>query len=129
MDAGQDENTIRWYVETEKGALYLVNRGNKVVDYLDLKPQDPDKIDWSENNMNCYHFKPDTEPQTDHKFAEGKHDICILRGTWDGRDAIVKKETDGEFEYFAFEVCGVTLHEYVMQHTYKEMSETTLKIM
>ncbi|GJX27503.1 hypothetical protein Tco_0233799 [Tanacetum coccineum] len=27
----------------------------------------------------------------DHKFAEGKHDICILRGTWDGRDAIVKK--------------------------------------
>ncbi|GJX98148.1 nucleic acid-binding, OB-fold protein [Tanacetum coccineum] len=56
-------STIRWYVETEKGALYLVNRGNKVVDYLDLKPQDPDKIDWSENNMNCYHFKPDTEPQ------------------------------------------------------------------
>ncbi|GKA60482.1 hypothetical protein Tco_0759889 [Tanacetum coccineum] len=39
-------STIRWYVETKKGALYLVNRGDKVVDYLDLKPQDPDKIDW-----------------------------------------------------------------------------------
>ncbi|GKF73598.1 serine/threonine-protein kinase/endoribonuclease IRE1 [Tanacetum coccineum] len=96
--------------------------------------------------------------QIDHKFAEGKHDICILRGTCDGRDAIVKKvkrrnnlketkymiqisgyhenlvnfyrlETDGEFEYFAFEVCGVTLHEYVKQHTYKELSETALKVM
>ncbi|GJW63052.1 nucleic acid-binding, OB-fold protein [Tanacetum coccineum] len=293
-------STIIWYVETKKRALYLVNRGDKAVEYLDLKPQDPDKIDWSENNMNFYHFKPDTQPeliplvtadaeeiqryvdrhyndthttvnqtkdvyhfnyttgalvnsspdafkiervdfyinrpgwslkiarirawfppyfnqkspgkcevyhsrnsqkyiqvcnefnlhplpadsflnkliinnnknmsdlvtinrkiQIDHKFAEGKHDICILRGTWDGRDAIVKKvkrrnnleetkymirmiqmsgyhenlvnfyrwETDGEFEYFAFEVCGVTLHEYVKQHTYKEMSETTLKIM
>ncbi|GJZ36003.1 serine/threonine-protein kinase/endoribonuclease IRE1, partial [Tanacetum coccineum] len=38
-------------------------------------------------------------------------------------------ETDGEFEFFAFEECGVTLHKYVKQHTYKEMSETTLKIM
>ncbi|GKF37746.1 hypothetical protein Tco_0114504, partial [Tanacetum coccineum] len=55
--------TIRWYVETDKGALYLVNRGDKVVDYLDLKPQHPDKIDWLENNMNFYHFKPDTQPE------------------------------------------------------------------
>ncbi|GKE04173.1 hypothetical protein Tco_1396191, partial [Tanacetum coccineum] len=56
-------SAFTWYVEPEKGALYLVNRGDKAVDYLDLKTQDPDKIDWSENNMNSYHFKPDTEPE------------------------------------------------------------------
>ncbi|PWA34745.1 serine/threonine-protein kinase/endoribonuclease IRE1 [Artemisia annua] len=87
--------------------------------------------------------------------THGKHDTLIFKGSYESVKAIVKKvrrtddlkqklrstcyhdnefaflgwETDGEFDYYAFEECGVTLTEYVKNRMYMEMGETSLKIM